>query len=84
MKKKFTQVYSPTILYCIEKDITHCNKLGNILLCRDFDARISCANDFFLSDESKFTPNYGVISFSMQSRISCFSSWVYLEEIGGL
>ena len=41
-----------------EKDITHCNKLGNILLCGDFNARISCENDFILNDESKFTPIY--------------------------
>jgi hypothetical protein len=46
------------ILNCIEKDITHCNKLGNILLFRDFNARISCENDFILNHESKYTPNY--------------------------
>jgi hypothetical protein len=40
------------------EDIAHCNKLGNILLCGDFNARISCEHDFILSDESKFTPNY--------------------------
>jgi hypothetical protein len=28
------------------------------VLIGDFNARISCENDFFLSDESKFTPNY--------------------------
>ena len=42
----------------MEKDITHCNKLGNIVLCRDFNARISCENHFILNDESKFTPTY--------------------------
>jgi hypothetical protein len=42
----------------MEKDITHCNKLGNIVLCRDFNARISCENHFILNGESKFTPTY--------------------------
>ena len=41
-----------------EKDIIHCNKLGNILLCGDFNARISYENDFILNDELKFTPIY--------------------------
>ena len=42
----------------MEKNITHCNKLGNIVLCRDFNARISCENHFILNGESKFTPTY--------------------------
>jgi hypothetical protein len=31
---------------------------GNILLCGDFNARISYENDFILNDELKFTPIY--------------------------
>jgi hypothetical protein len=60
ISSKYTQELKHDILDCIEKDITHCNKLGNILLCRDFNARISCENDFILNDESKFTPNYEI------------------------
>ena len=58
ISSKYTQELKHDILDCIEKDITHCNKLGNILLCRDFNTSISCENDFILNDESKFTPNY--------------------------
>jgi hypothetical protein len=50
---EYTQELKHDILDCIEKDIAHCNKLGNILLCGDFDARISCEYDFILSDEIK-------------------------------
>jgi hypothetical protein len=39
ISSKYTQELKHDILNCIEKDITHCNKLGNILLFRDFNAR---------------------------------------------
>jgi hypothetical protein len=55
---KYTQELKHDVLDCIEKDIAHYNKLGNSLLCGDFNARISCENDFILNDESKFTPIY--------------------------
>jgi hypothetical protein len=58
ISSKYTQELKHDILDCIEKDIAHCNKLGNILLCRDFNARISCENHFILNGESKFTPTY--------------------------
>ena len=58
ISSKYTEELKHDILDCIEKDIAHCNKLENILLCGDFNARISCEHDFILSDESKFTPIY--------------------------
>jgi hypothetical protein len=58
ISSKYTRELKHDVLDCIEKDITHYNKLGNILLCADFNARISCENDFILNDESKFTPIY--------------------------
>jgi hypothetical protein len=44
---KFAQGYSPTQVH---------NQ--PLLLCGDFNARISCENDFILNDESKFTSIY--------------------------
>jgi hypothetical protein len=35
ISSKYTRELKHDILDCIEKDITHCNKLGNILLCGD-------------------------------------------------
>ena len=58
ISSKYIQELKHDVLDCIEKDITHYNKLGNILLCGDFNARISCENDFILNHESKFTPIY--------------------------
>jgi hypothetical protein len=58
ISSKYTQELKHDVLDCIEKDIAHYNKLGNSLLCGDFNARISCENDFILNDESKFTPIY--------------------------
>ena len=58
ISSKYTQELKHDVLDCIEKDITHYNKLGNSLLCGDVNARISCENDFILNDESKFAPIY--------------------------
>ena len=58
ISSKYTQELKHDILDCIAKDIAHCNTLGNILLCGDFNARISCENYFILIDELKFTPIY--------------------------
>lgn len=37
---KYTQELNHDIIDCIEKNITHYKKLGNILLCEDFNAGI--------------------------------------------
>ena len=44
------------ILDCIEKDITHYQNLGNILICGDFNARVSTEPDFIVNDDNGYIP----------------------------
>ncbi|CAG2184913.1 unnamed protein product [Mytilus edulis] len=53
---KYTQELSSDVFDCIEKDILQYKKMGEILLCGDFNARIGSENDFIVNDDSKFTP----------------------------
>jgi hypothetical protein len=72
---KYTQELKHDILDCIEKDITHYNKLGNILLCADFNARISCEYDFILLPKiSPRTLPLRILYWLQRSR-SSFPLW---------
>ncbi|XP_063442678.1 uncharacterized protein LOC134722974 [Mytilus trossulus] len=52
----YTQRLDQDILDCIENDISTFQKQGKILLCGDFNARVSSEPDFIANDSSKFIP----------------------------
>ncbi|CAG2229894.1 unnamed protein product [Mytilus edulis] len=52
----YTQRLDQDILDCIENDISKFQKQGKILLCGDFNARVSSEPDFIANDSSKFIP----------------------------
>ena len=52
----YTQSLKHDILDCFEKDIIKYQKLGKILLCGDFNARISNTPDYILDDSNQYIP----------------------------
>ena len=55
------------ILDCIEKEMTYYKSKGNILLCGDFNARVSTDPDFIANDDNTFLPLYS--SYTIDSQI---------------
>lgn len=45
-----------SILDCIEKNIAHYQNKGNILLCGDFNARVSTEPDCIVNDDNGYIP----------------------------
>ena len=54
----YTRNLDKDILECVEKDISHYNSLGNVILCGDINARVSSEQDFILQDNNSFIPLY--------------------------
>jgi hypothetical protein len=58
-----TSAYNHDILECIENGTVEYKKYGNILLCGDFNARVSNSDGFIRDDDNSHTPlvtNYTV------------------------
>lgn len=55
----YTRSITQDILELIEKDILQYKSLGNIMLCGDFNARVSNQNDYISCDSSQFLPLSG-------------------------
>ena len=52
----YTQRLDQDILDCVEKDICNYQKIGSILLCGDFNARVGTNPDFIPQDCNRYTP----------------------------
>lgn len=67
----YTQGLDKDILDCIDSDIGTYQNLGNIMLCGDFNARISTEPDFISQDDNQYVPifsNYPVDMDLMQRQ----------------
>jgi hypothetical protein len=56
MTSSYTQGLNHDILECIENETVEYKKYGNILLCGDFNARISNSDDFIINDDNSHAP----------------------------
>jgi len=54
------------ILECVEKDVIHYKDIGDIILCGDFNARISSEPDHINNDECNFLPLFPSYSADKQ------------------
>ena len=54
------------ILECVEKDVIHYKDIGDIILCGDFNARISSEPDHINNDEYNFLPLFPSYSADKQ------------------
>lgn len=69
----YTQGLDKDILDCIEKDINIYQGLGNVLLCGDFNSRISSEPDYILHDDNEYTPIFNNYPIDKELLIRCSS-----------
>ena len=72
MTSSYTQGLNHDILECIENETVEYKKYGNILLCGDFNARVSSSDDFIIDDDNSHTPLFN--NYTVDKQIRCRKS----------
>ena len=67
-----TSAYNHDILECIENGTVEYKKYGNILLCGDFNARVSNSDGFIRDDDNSHTPLF--TNYTVDKQIRCRKS----------
>jgi hypothetical protein len=71
------------ILGHVEKEIKHFQKRGNVLMCGDFNAKVSSENDFIYQDSNNFLPlfkSYNFENMSPRTRPLTNLNWLLIQR----